>query len=163
LVPSLAIFAGTQTGEKLATRISIKATLIIGMVLGAGGTALLVPGSATQAPYIAIVPGMILSGLGQGIVWTGMWIAAASGVRHDEQGVASGMASTTLSVGNAIGLAVLIAIASAHTATAKNLSHSAVIAEQIKPAFWLASLGILLSLLVVIVLPRKSKASGVER
>lgn len=161
LVPSLAIFAGTQTGEKLATRISTKATLIIGMVLGAGGTALLVPGSAAHAPYIAIVPGLILSGVGQGIVWTGMWIAAASGVRHDEQGVASGMASTTLSVGNAIGLAVLIAIANAHTVVAKNLSHSALIAEQTKPAFWLASAGILLSLLVVIVLPRKSKATEV--
>ncbi len=39
-----------------------------------------------------------------------MWIAAAAGVDRDgEQGVASGMASTTLNVGNAVGLAILIA------------------------------------------------------
>jgi EmrB/QacA subfamily drug resistance transporter len=159
LVPSLAIFAGTQAGERVATRISTKATLIIGMGLGAVGTTLLVPGSAAQAPYIAIVPGLILSGIGQGIVWTGMWIAAASGVRQDEQGIASGMASTTLSVGNAIGLAVLIAVTNRHTAAEESLPHSALIVEQIRSAFWLVSAGILLSLLVVMVLPGKSKAS----
>ena len=96
LVPSFAIVAGTQAGEKLATRISTRATLVIGMVLGAVGTALLVPGTGVATSYLAIVPGLILSAIGQGVVWTGMWIAAASGVHHDEQGVASGMASTTL-------------------------------------------------------------------
>lgn len=111
LVPSIAIVVGTQAGERLATGLSTRTTLIVGMVVGAVGTALLVPGSNAESGYLAIVPGLIVSGIGQGIVWTGMWIAAASGVHHDEQGVASGMASTTLSVGNAIGLAILIAIA----------------------------------------------------
>ena len=109
VLPSVAIVAGTQAGERLATRFSTRPTLIGGMILGAVGTALLVLGAGPTSPYLAIVPGLILSGIGQGIVWTGMWIAAASGVHHDEQGIASGMASTTLSVGNAIGLAVLIA------------------------------------------------------
>jgi EmrB/QacA subfamily drug resistance transporter len=161
LVPSLAIVAGTQLGEKLATRISTKATLIAGMTLGVGGTALLVPGTGVGIPYIVIAPGLILSGIGQGIVWTGMWIAAASGVDRDEQGVASGMASTTLSVGNAIGLAVLIAIANAHAASLKSLPHAAAIADGIRPAFWLAAAGILFSLLVAFGLPSKAKTIGV--
>jgi EmrB/QacA subfamily drug resistance transporter len=158
LVPSFAIVAGTQVGEKLATRISTKATLIIGMMLGAVGTTLLVPGTGVETPYIMITPGLILSGIGQGIVWTGMWIAAASGVDRDEQGVASGMASTTLSVGNAIGLAVLIAIANFHTVSLKSLPRAAAIADGIRPAFWLAAAGILFSLLVAFGLPSKAKA-----
>jgi len=115
-----------------------------------------------QTPYIAIAPGLIVSGIGQGIVWTGMWIAAAAGVRHDEQGVASGMASTTLSVGNAIGLAVLIAIANAHVANLKSLSHSAAIAEGIRPALWLVAAGILFSLVVAIGLPSQAKPNDMN-
>jgi MFS family permease len=157
LVPSFAIVAGTQLGEKLATRISTKATLIAGMTLGV----LLVPGTGVGIPYIVIAPGLILSGIGQGIVWTGMWIAAASGVDRDEQGVASGMAWTTLSVGNAIGLAVLIAIANAHAASLKSLPHAAAIADGIRPAFWLAAAGIFFSLLVAFGLPSKAKTIGV--
>jgi EmrB/QacA subfamily drug resistance transporter len=153
LVPSIAIAVGTQLGERLATRLSTRTTLIVGMVMGAIGTALLIPGSNVDSTYLAIVPGLIVSGIGQGIVWTGMWIAAASGVHHDEQGVASGMASTTLSVGNSIGLAVLIAIANGHAAGSSDLSLAAATAEGIKLALWLAAAGILISLLVASVLP----------
>ncbi|MFT3940227.1 MFS transporter [Rhodopseudomonas sp.] len=160
LVPSFAIVAGTQAGEKLATRISTKATLIVGMVLGAVGTALLVPGTGVETAYVVIVPGLILSGIGQGIVWTGMWIAAASGVHHDEQGVVSGMASTTLSVGNAIGLAVLIAIANGHAAGLENVARAAATAEGIKLAFWLAAAGIVVSLLVAFALPGKARTQN---
>ncbi|RWB50547.1 MAG: MFS transporter, partial [Mesorhizobium sp.] len=114
LVPSVAIAAGTQVGERLATRFSTRATLVGGMVVGAIGTALMVSGANADSSYMSLVPGLVISGVGQGIVWTAMWIAAASGVSHDEQGVASGMASTMLNVGNAIGMAVLIAIANRH-------------------------------------------------
>ncbi|KAA1184717.1 MFS transporter [Rhizobium tropici] len=153
LVPSISIAAGTQAGERLATRLSTRATLIVGMVVGTVGTALLIPGSDVNSPYLAIVPGLIVSGIGQGIVWTGMWIAAASGVHHDEQGVASGMASTTLSVGNCVGLAVLIAIANGYAAGSSGLSSAAATAEGIKLALWLASGGLLVSLLFAFALP----------
>lgn len=39
-----------------------------------------------------------------------MWIASGSGVKHNEQGITSGMASTTLNVSNAVGIALLIAL-----------------------------------------------------
>jgi len=147
LIPPTAIAAGTQIGERLATRLSTRATLIGGMVVGAVGTALLVPGAGADSSYLAIVPGLIISGIGQGIVWTGMWIAAASGVHHDEQGVASGMASTTLSVGNAIGLAVLIAIANRHVVGLTGDALRIAIAEGAQLAFWIAAAGIVVSLL----------------
>ncbi len=111
IVPSLAIAAGTQLGERLATKLTTRSTLLLGSAIGVAGTVAI--GLATTAGYAALVPGLVVSGIGQGIVWTGMWIASASGVAAEEQGVASGMASTTLNIGNAIGLAVLIAIANA--------------------------------------------------
>ncbi|MGO4449754.1 MFS transporter [Phyllobacterium sp. TAF24] len=159
LIPSIAIVVGTQAGERLARRASIRTTLIIGMILGAVGTVLLVPGANADSIYLAIVPGLIVSGIGQGIVWTGMWIAAASGVHHDEQGVASGMASTTLSVGNSIGLATLIAISNRHVGGSEGDSLRAAVADGIQLAFWLAAAGILVSLVAAFALPIKAKES----
>ncbi|QNE21694.1 MFS transporter [Kribbella qitaiheensis] len=111
LVPSVAIAAGTQLGERLATRIGTRTTLLIGFGIGVIGTAVLALGFDVDAGYALLLPGLIVSSIGQGIVWTGMWIAASSGTAATEQGVANGIASTMLNLGNAIGLAVFTAIA----------------------------------------------------
>lgn len=153
LVPSLAIAFGTQLGERLATRLQPRATLLIGFAIGIVGTALLPLGSYAHSGYAAIVPGLIVSGIGQGIAWTGMWIAASSGVARDEQGVASGMASTTLNVGNAIGLAVLIAIANAGVRGLTGESLLSAVASGSRTAFLLAAAGMAVGLLVTLLLP----------
>lgn len=158
VVPSIAIVAGTQVGERLTTRFSARPTLIGGMIVGAIGTALLILGAGAESSYLSIVPGLIVSGIGQGIVWTGMWIAAATGVHHDEQGVASGMASTALSVGNAIGLAVLIALANRHTGGLSGEALRAAVADGAQLAFWLAAAGILVSLVAAFALRRPATA-----
>lgn len=110
LIPSVAIAAGTQLGERPATGIGTRGTLLIGFVIGAVGTAGLAVGFDADAGY-GLLPGLVVSGVGQGIVWTAMWIAAATGTSAEEQGVANGIASTALNLGNAIGLAVFTAIA----------------------------------------------------
>jgi EmrB/QacA subfamily drug resistance transporter len=111
LVPSLAIAAGTQIGERLTTRIGTRVTLLLGFASGALGTVALAFGFDADATYGVLVPGLVVSGVGQGIVWTAMWIASSTGIAAAEQGVANGIASTTLNLGNAIGLAVFTVIA----------------------------------------------------
>ncbi|MES0101439.1 MFS transporter [Mesorhizobium sp. M0019] len=157
LVPSVAIATGTQLGERLATRFSTRSTLVGGMIVGAVGTALMVSGATADSSYLALVPGLIVSGVGQGIVWTAMWIAAASGVAHDQQGVASGMASTTLNVGNAIGMAVLIAIANSQIGELSGNALKIAVADGIQVALWLAAAGIVVSLPAAMVLPAKAR------
>ncbi|MER8545488.1 MFS transporter [Mesorhizobium sp. M0684] len=157
LVPSVAIATGTQLGERLATRFSTRRTLVGGMIVGAVGTALMVSGATADSSYLPLVLGLIVSGVGQGIVWTAMWIAAGSGVAHDQQGVASGMASTTLNVGNAIGMAVLIAIANSQIGELSGDALKIAVADGIQVAFRLAAAGIVVSLLAAIVLPAKAR------
>ncbi len=156
LVPSVAIATGTQVGARLSTRFSNRSSLIGGMVIGAIGTALMVPATTPESSYLALAPGLIVSGIGQGIVWTAMWISAASGVHHDEQGIASGMASTTLNVGNAIGLAVLIAIANRHISGLSGEALGLALSEGMRTAFWIATAGIALSILVALVSQRRT-------
>ncbi|MFD8934819.1 MFS transporter [Streptomyces sp. NPDC059578] len=111
LIPSLAIAVGTQLGERFVGRLGTRTTLVAGFAVGAVGTAVLALGFDESAGYALLVPGLIVSGVGQGIVWTAMWIAAATGTAPEEQGVANGAASTGLNIGNAIGLAVFTALA----------------------------------------------------
>ncbi|WP_329310817.1 MFS transporter [Streptomyces sp. NBC_01262] len=113
LLPAVLIAAGTQAGGKAASAFGARPTLLGGMLLGAAGAALL--GLALTAPgsgsYAFLLPGTVLLSLGQGAAWTGIWITAAAGVAPADQGVASGMASTALQVGGAVGLALLVGAA----------------------------------------------------
>jgi hypothetical protein len=61
------------------------------------------------------VPGLILISIGDGVAFTTMFIAAGTGVDDREQGVASGIASTSTSIGAAVGLALLVLIATSGT------------------------------------------------
>jgi len=160
IVPSLAIAVGTQLGERLATKLTTRSTLLLGSVIGVVGTVAI--GLATTAGYAALVPGLVVSGIGQGIVWTGMWIASASGVAAEEQGVASGMASTTLNIGNAIGLAILIVIANAGIDGQQGEALRLVVADGTRLAFILAVLGIVLGGLVALALPRRTRGAAMQ-
>ncbi|MBB0242961.1 MFS transporter [Streptomyces alkaliphilus] len=155
LVPSLSIAAGTQIGERMATRTATRTTLLAGLLIGAVGTAVLALGISADGGYGAVVPGLIISGIGQGITWTGMWIAAASGVDPREQGIASGMASTTQQVGGAVGLAILIAVANSgiHGLSGDRLNLA--MADGTRTAVYIAAAGIVLGALVALTLPRR--------
>ncbi|MFC7647284.1 MFS transporter [Streptosporangium lutulentum] len=155
LVPSLMIAAGTQVGERMATRAGMRLTLLTGIVTGAAGTALLAAGMTTGGSYWSVLPGIVVLGLGQGLTWTGMWIAAASGVAPEEQGVASGMASTALQVGTALGLAVLIAIATGDVAGLTGEALRGEVAGGLRAAVFVAAAGILLSALIALTFKRR--------
>ena len=128
LIPSIAIASGTQAGERIVNRIGARRTVLLGFGVGIPGTALLAIAFQSDSGIGMAVPGLLISGFGQGIVWTSMWVAAATGVHHSQQGVANGLASTTLSLGNAIGLAALTALAAAGARDAASPSHGALVA-----------------------------------
>ncbi|GAA3765245.1 MFS transporter [Plantactinospora mayteni] len=103
---------GTKTSEKLLGRLGMRPTLLIGLLLGAAGMTLLAAAMSPTSGYPALLPGLALLSLGQGIAWTAMFVAAGTGVDAAQQGIASAMASTTQQIGAAVGLAVLVAVAS---------------------------------------------------
>ncbi|MFI9243769.1 MFS transporter [Streptomyces sp. NPDC053086] len=113
LVPAVVVAAGTQVGERAVAVVGVRRMLGGGMALGAAGAAALGLALTEHGSYPLLLPGIVLLGLGQGAAWTGMWITAAAGVAPGDQGVASGLASASLQVGGAVGLAVLVALAGA--------------------------------------------------
>lgn len=110
LGPTLSITVGNLVGERLIGRLGIRTTLALAFSVAAGGTALLAAAVAGGSTYAGLLPGIAAFGLGTGIAFSTMWMAAATGVAAHEQGMASGVASTALQFGSGAGLAVLVSL-----------------------------------------------------
>ncbi|MBO0818017.1 MAG: MFS transporter, partial [Actinobacteria bacterium] len=111
LVPMAAVVIGSNLGGNLATRFGMRKVLYAGLALGAAGAGWLGLAMSPGGSYPALVPALVIFSLGQGVVYTTMFAAAAAGVPARQQGIASGMASSGQQVGSAVGLAVLVGIA----------------------------------------------------
>jgi hypothetical protein len=62
-----------------------------------------------------LIPGLVAVSIGDGVLFTAMFIAAATGVSDHEQGVASGVVSTGSGIGASVGLAILVLVANSST------------------------------------------------
>ncbi|GLS37716.1 hypothetical protein GCM10010869_33100 [Mesorhizobium tianshanense] len=69
----------------------------------------------------------------------GIWLI--SFILVDPEGVASAMAPTMLHVGNAVGMALLIAIANRHVGGLSDDTLKIAVADGIQVAYWLAAAG----------------------
>ena len=130
----------------IATRIGVRATLAVSHGVAASGAVLITALMSPGVSYAALIPGLILLSLGDGIVYTVMFIAASTGVAERDQGVASGIASTGTQVGNAVGLAVLVAVA--------GVGAGAVTTDGLRAGILGAAAGLALAVLVALTLER---------
>ncbi len=138
LLPTAVVVAGSALAGRLVTRWGLRSTLIAALATGALGALVLGLAMSPNASYAALIPGLVLLSIGDGVVFTAMFIAAGTGVADREQGVASGIASTSTSIGAAVGLALLVLVANAGTdglageplriATANGLSAAVLVA-----------------------------------
>ncbi len=115
LLPTALVVAGSALAGRIATRFGLRRTLIVALSIGALGALALGLAMSPNGSYAALIPGLILLSIGDGVVFTTMFIAAGTGVADREQGVASGLVSTSTSVGASVGLAVLVLIATSGT------------------------------------------------
>lgn len=148
LVPMVAIFVGAMFGGRLATRFGMRATMVGSLVVGAIGTVITALSISPEGSYLALVPGMLILGLGQGTGYTLMFGAATVGVDPTEQGVGSGMASTSQQVGGAVGLAILVALANASTDGVTGNAVRAATVDGLRTAILVAAAGIVVTVFV---------------
>jgi MFS family permease len=115
LLPTAFVVAGSTLAGQLATRCGLRATLVAALASGALGALALGLAISPDGGYAALIPGLILVSIGDGVAFTAIFIAAGTGVADREHGVASGIASTASGLGAAVGLAVLVLVANSGT------------------------------------------------
>lgn len=101
--------------ERIVMRFGIRAPLATGMIFVAVSLALFARAPVGGNFAIDVLPGMLLLGLGMGISFNPVLLAAMSEVEPSEAGLASGVANTSFMMGGALGLAVLASLADART------------------------------------------------
>ena len=107
------IAAGISTG--LVGRIGTRPIILAGTLIGAAGVYWLsrIP---VQGSYLTdLLPGLVVMALGLGAVMVGVQNAANAGVPADRAGLAAALITTSSTVGAALGLAILTAIATGRT------------------------------------------------
>jgi EmrB/QacA subfamily drug resistance transporter len=110
------IIVSAGGASQLVARFGFKPVLITGMLLLAGGLYLFSHVSAPGGTYVGDVlfPSM-LAAVGLGLAFVPVTIAAVTGTRPSEAGLASGLINTSQQVGGALGLAVLATISTGRT------------------------------------------------
>jgi EmrB/QacA subfamily drug resistance transporter len=115
---ALNIILSAGVASVLVTRVGFKPTLIAGLLLIAAGLVWLSQVSAPGGSYVGdVLFPSLLTAWGLGLAFVPVTIAAVTGTRPDEAGLASGLINTAQQVGGALGLAVLAAIANNRTDT----------------------------------------------
>ena len=100
---------------KLVMRYGFRRPLATGLLLAAAGLALFARAPVDGSYVVDVLPSMILLGIGAGIAFNPVLLAAMSDVAPEESGLASGLVNTAFMMGGALGLAVLASIATSRT------------------------------------------------
>jgi MFS family permease len=124
--------------------------LVAALSIGAVGAVALGIAISPSGSYIELIPGLIALSIGDGVIFTTMFIAAATGISDREQGVASGVASTGSGVGAAVGLAILVLIATAGLGDLSGAQLRTATADGISTALFVVAGGIVVTLFVAL-------------
>jgi EmrB/QacA subfamily drug resistance transporter len=116
-LPANLIMAAFSLGlsAKLVMRFGIRVPLAAGLLLAAVGLALFAQAPADGNFALHVLPGMTLLGVGAGVAFNPVLLAAMSNVTPSESGLASGVVNTSFMMGGALGLAILASLAGART------------------------------------------------
>lgn len=100
---------------RIVARFGVRSPLAVAMLLVAVGLALFARAPVGGGFAADVLPSMILLGVGAGIAFNPLLLAAMGDVGPEESGLASGVINTAFMMGGALGLAILASLAAART------------------------------------------------
>jgi EmrB/QacA subfamily drug resistance transporter len=154
------VITSTTVQTRVIQRTGVKPLVLLGMALGVVAMVLFAQTTPTSSYGSAVLPGLLITGLGMGCIFAPTFSAATLGVASNEAGIASAMVNTSQQIGGSIGTSLLSTIyASAVGGYLTSHSHVGTLASAAAQvhgdttAFWWAAgvfgVGILLALLIL--------------
>ncbi|MDN8070607.1 DHA2 family efflux MFS transporter permease subunit [Burkholderia vietnamiensis] len=118
-LPANLIMAAFSLGlsARIVMRCGIRGPIAAGLLIAACGLALFSRAPVDGGFVWHVLPGMTLLGIGAGVAFNPVLLAAMSDVEPADSGLASGIVNTAFMMGGALGLAVLASLAAARTET----------------------------------------------
>ena len=144
----LVIVGAVFSGAVLLPRTGPRPLVPAGCLLAAAGMAMLTGIGARSSYAGSVLPSLLITGLGLGMIFGPGQNAATSGVQSDESGAASAMVNIAQQIGGSIGLAVFSSLSAtaitnylhAHAATATPLATTvAATLASYHFVFWIAA------------------------
>lgn len=159
---SVVIGIANFVAERLIIRVGARPTLIIALLLGSGGGALMAVGMRTDGSYWTILAGLAVYGLGMGTIYPTMFGTSGNGVADEDQGAAGGMANTALQIGTSVGLAILVSISTSGLADLSGEALRAAISDGLRNAVYIAAALTLAGIPAALTLPRRTPTPNTE-
>jgi Na+/melibiose symporter-like transporter len=155
LALALTSIVAAGASQALVTRVGVKPILATGLALLGLALAYLTRISVGGSYVEDLLPAFVVIGVGIGFSFVPISIAALAGITDSEAGLASGLINTSQQIGGAVGLAVLVTVATNHTdgLLASGTPRPAALTEGFSIAFWVAvafaAVALLATLLVI--------------
>jgi MFS family permease len=149
--------------SKLIRRLGLKHSLVGGLGLLAVAMLMFVATPSTKGNFIThLLPASLVAAGGMSLAYIPALMSAVSYVRKEESGLASGIVNTSYQIGSALGLAIMVAIASAQTLLEENKRITSIdaINNGFHVAFTVAAVVAAIAAIVAFVAIRKPNTSG---
>ncbi|MDE3025447.1 MAG: MFS transporter, partial [Acidobacteriota bacterium] len=152
------IMISAGIASNFAPRIGVRPVAAVGMLLTAAGMLLFARMPVGGAYLSDVLPGLMVSSLGMGAVFMPLTLVATTGLKDDDQGLASGLFNTSQQIGGALGLAILSTIAAGRT----HGGSKAALVHGFHYAFGGAAIFVLAALALMLALLRKRDVARIE-
>ncbi|WP_157549467.1 MFS transporter [Nonomuraea candida] len=111
IVPmGLAIVIAANLACRLISRYGLRRVAAAGMLVQGAGILLFLRAGATGDYLTVLLPALVVHGIGNGLSFPSLNIAAVAGLPDERQGLASGLVTSAVQLGAGIGVAVLAAM-----------------------------------------------------
>jgi MFS family permease len=124
LLPMTAAIMALMIGasSRVISRLGVKHSLVAGLGLLTVAMLMFVstPSNKDESFFIYILPASLVAAGGMSLAYIPALMSAVSHARKEESGLASGIVNTSYQIGSALGLAIMVSIASAQTLLDEN-------------------------------------------
>jgi predicted MFS family arabinose efflux permease len=166
LLPMTAAIMALMIGasSRVVSRLGVKHSLVAGLGLLAVAMLMFVaaPSSKDGSFVTHVLPASLVAAVGMSLAYIPALMSAVSHTKKEESGLASGIVNTSYQIGSALGLAIMVAIASAQTLSDGNNGIPSIDAlnNGFHLAFITAAVVAAISAIVAFVAIKKSNAGG---
>jgi EmrB/QacA subfamily drug resistance transporter len=156
------VMVSAGLAAQFAPRVGVRPVAGLGMIVTALGMLLLVRLPVDGAYLSDVLPALVVTALGMGAVFMPLTLIATTGLKDEDQGLASGLFNTSQQIGGALGLAILSTIAASKTTAAGGATDPQALVTGFHWAFAGATLFVLAGLVTMVVLLRQHHVARIE-